>query len=278
MVKNDCAHTTTEMTDYTHTFNHISFRTSKCIPTPTPQIGVNVSTSLSSPWKCVTAAICLNIKDNVNISSKKLTSKERITALSRLLCRGECLHRCNHSVEGSDHIFNHSAEGEGLHLGNLFPAYSGPLCSLQPTPAHPTHPTLSQPIPANFQPILAHSSHSSHSSLLQPLQPTPAAPAYSSHSSPLQPIPPISHHPNQFQPISSLFQSTLPTPAHLTHPTHPTPSHPHHPKLFPAYFSHSTHSNLFQPIPPIPHHPSPSQPISSPFQTTLLIPPLPTPS
>ena len=70
-------------------------------------------------------------------------------------------------------------------LGKLSPAYSSPLCSLQPTPAHPTpsqpisslfwsstHSNLFQSIPpipqsqsisANFQPISDHSSHSTPS-------------------------------------------------------------------------------------------------------------------
>ena len=70
-------------------------------------------------------------------------------------------------------------------LGKLSPAYSSPLCSLQPTPAHPTpsqpisslfwsstHSNLFQSIPpipqsqsisANFQPISDHSAHSTPS-------------------------------------------------------------------------------------------------------------------
>ena len=163
MVKNDCAHTTTEMADYMHTSKHTFFRTSKCIPTPTPWIGVNVPTSLSSPQKSV-------------------------TALSHLLCRGQCA------------LVQSLCWREWLHIQWLCRGGGTTLGSW-----------------ANyFQPI----------------------PAHSAHSSPLQPIP---HHPNLF-------------PAYSGHPLIPTYSSPYHPS----------------------HNPSPSQPISSQFQTTLLIPPHPT--
>ena len=133
-----------------------------------------------------------------------ITPWRRVTAQVQSLRGGEWLHRCNHSAEGSDHIFNYSAEGKGLHLGNLFLAYSGPLCSLQLTPAPPTHPTLSHTIPHHPNIFPAYSSP------LRPLQPTPAHPT----------------HPTPSQPISSLFRPTQPTPAHSSpsHPSHTIPT------------------------------------------------------
>ena len=76
------------------------------------------------------------------------------------------------------------------------------------------------------------------------------------------------------QTISNLFQPTLLTPAHSAHSS-PLQLIPHHPNLFPAYSGHPlipTYSSPYHPS----HNPSPSQPISSQFQTTLLIPPHPT--